>query len=465
MSGFFGIETIDVNVTGLNTTTGLSVVNDTETITVTSAGEPVLTTIMVEPETATLNVSETQQFTATAKDQLGNERSGIAFEWSSSNEAVGTIDANGLFTALADGDTRVKAENGTVNGTAEVTVTSGAPDIISFAPASPVSDTEGATRTFNITVNQIVNVSWYINGTPVQYNNTDGVTEASYTNDSAVIGTWNVSAIASNANGSDMRTWIWKVIEAGAAPTANYLEVEDASGRSGTYVEVPVSVTNVMNGPVLGIGFDISYDKNVINVTNVSKGNRTSDWADPSVNNNFTWGTKITIAGFHADDAISDGTSDSVVLLNFSVIGSPGDTSPMNMTLIELANPDGITGTAPAKNGTFTVTLSDASTPTPSNGGGSNGGSSGSSGGGYLPTTPTPTPTEKPPAVEKEEVAATPSPTLAPTIAPTETPAQTPAPTIPPAQVPVISWSIILVAIFISAIFVLTGYLWMRKRS
>jgi hypothetical protein len=40
-----------------------------------------------------------------------------------------------------------------------------------------------------------------------------GVTEASYTNMSAAIGTWNVSAIVANANGTDTQTWIWTVEE------------------------------------------------------------------------------------------------------------------------------------------------------------------------------------------------------------------------------------------------------------
>ena len=240
-----------------------------------------------------------------------------------------------------------------VNDTETITVTSaGAPDIISFAPASPVSDTEGATRTFNITVNQIVNVSWYINGTPVQYNNTDGVTEASYTNDSAVIGTWNVSAIASNTNGSDMQTWIWKVIEAGAAPTADNFGVEDASGRAGTYVEVPVNITNVMNGPILGIRLRVDYNESVLNLTNIDKGDLTSDWTDLRLGEDRH---TMVIATAYIGDAILYGNSGSVVLLNFSVVGSPRDTSPMNMTLIELSNPEGVVGTAPAKNGTFRV--------------------------------------------------------------------------------------------------------------
>lgn len=48
-----------------------------------------------------------------------------------------------------------------------------------------------------------------INGTVVQTNKS--VSEAPYTNTSAVNGTWNVSVIVSNANGTDMQTWIWIV--------------------------------------------------------------------------------------------------------------------------------------------------------------------------------------------------------------------------------------------------------------
>ncbi len=123
-----------------------------------------------------------------------------------------------------------------VNDTETITVTSAEePSIISYAPESPVSDIEGAARAFNITVDQVVNVSWLINGTEVQTN--ESVTEVSYTNASAAIGTCNISAVVENANGTDMQTWIWKVTEAGAAPTADSSGVEDASGRSGTYVE------------------------------------------------------------------------------------------------------------------------------------------------------------------------------------------------------------------------------------
>ena len=55
----------------------------------------------------------------------------------------------------------------------------------------------------------MVNVSWLINGTEVQTN--ESVTEASYTNTSPTVGTWNITAIASNENGTGMQTWVWNV--------------------------------------------------------------------------------------------------------------------------------------------------------------------------------------------------------------------------------------------------------------
>ena len=94
------------------------------------------------------------------------------------------------------------------------------PEIILHAPESPVNDYIGANRTFEITINQTVNVSWQINGTEVQTN--ASVTAASYTNTSAVIGSWNVSAIVTNANGTDMQTWTWTLTSPCFIATAAY---------------------------------------------------------------------------------------------------------------------------------------------------------------------------------------------------------------------------------------------------
>ena len=96
-----------------------------------------LTSIEVSPEMITLNIGDTQQFTATAKDQYGNEMYGIVFDWTSSNETVGTINNTGFFTANGAGITTIKALNGTVNGTAEVMVNPASAVTITFADLTP----------------------------------------------------------------------------------------------------------------------------------------------------------------------------------------------------------------------------------------------------------------------------------------------------------------------------------------
>ena len=117
-----------------------------------------------------------------------------------SDYAGADTDGDGLGDTLTPYNSSGNITNG---GDYHPLVTPGfaAPNITSSAPPTPVSNAAGATRTFNITVDQIVNVTWYINGTD-QGTNTS-VTAATYTNTSAEIGVWNVSAVAGNANGTD----------------------------------------------------------------------------------------------------------------------------------------------------------------------------------------------------------------------------------------------------------------------
>ena len=87
----------------------------------------------------------------------------------------------------------------------------GRTDITSFSPATPtvIDVVGGATRTFSITVNQAVNISWQINEEEVA--NETGVTTSSYPTSIEAPGTWNVTAVAQNANGSAMQKWTWIV--------------------------------------------------------------------------------------------------------------------------------------------------------------------------------------------------------------------------------------------------------------
>ena len=88
------------------------------------------------------------------------------------------------------------------------------PDITVWYPVEAgVSSVEGESMTFEITVDQRVDIIWQINGTEVQTE--ESVTGSIFTK-SADAGTWNVSAIATSTETglSIMHTWIWSVASA-----------------------------------------------------------------------------------------------------------------------------------------------------------------------------------------------------------------------------------------------------------
>ena len=64
--------------------------------------------IDVTPMLVELQVGETVQFTAQAKDRSGSVAE-VEIEWSVLNQRVGEIDENGLFTAITPGHTIVVA--------------------------------------------------------------------------------------------------------------------------------------------------------------------------------------------------------------------------------------------------------------------------------------------------------------------------------------------------------------------
>ena len=57
--------------------------------------------VTILPSSAALLAGQTQQFTASVTDPTGNPISGAVFVWSMSTGALGTVDANGLYTAPA----------------------------------------------------------------------------------------------------------------------------------------------------------------------------------------------------------------------------------------------------------------------------------------------------------------------------------------------------------------------------
>jgi hypothetical protein len=170
---------------------------------------------------------------------------------------VSAVAANSNGTVMQKWDWSVKTQTPS---------TPAAPVIVSSSPTSPVMDNVGAARTFSIAADQNVDITWYINGTQVQSNTS--VTGASYTNNSAALGTWNVSAVAANANGTVAQEWNWIVTESSQPPapggqTANvtFVVIDNKTGlpvdgakvsMNGTKIKTDNTGTAVFTGIVPG---------------------------------------------------------------------------------------------------------------------------------------------------------------------------------------------------------------------
>jgi PKD repeat protein len=113
--------TYQVNLTATNAT-GTASRLKTNYITVSESSGPSVATVTVSPDPVSLATGDGQQFTAMAYDSGGAEITGAVFNWSSSDETVGTVNGTGFFTARAQGTTTINAESGGVSGNADVEV-------------------------------------------------------------------------------------------------------------------------------------------------------------------------------------------------------------------------------------------------------------------------------------------------------------------------------------------------------
>ncbi len=158
------------------------------------------------------------------------------------------------------------------------------------------------------------------------------------------------------------------VIPVLAQPAAEVFGIHDAIGNPGTAVNVSVELTNTTDAPIVCMLFDLSYNASVVVVSGVERGGLTTTW-DPPSSNNFAWGTRILLVyDGVATHAIQNGSSGSIAMINFTVIGAPGSSSGMNLSAIQLATgaPDYLLGTAPAREGLFRVDAGAPSVTDPS---------------------------------------------------------------------------------------------------
>ncbi len=111
-----------------------------------TVAEPVPTRITVTPSSHTLEaIGATVQLSATVRDQRNNVMSGQTVTWSSGDEAVATVSATGLVTAVANGMTEITAKSGSLTSSAEITVSEPVPTTVTIEPASHTLEAIGDT--------------------------------------------------------------------------------------------------------------------------------------------------------------------------------------------------------------------------------------------------------------------------------------------------------------------------------
>jgi hypothetical protein len=154
--------------------------------------DPQATAVVVDPPTAQLAAGgATAQFQASARDRNNNPVAVPAgsFTWSSTNEAVVTVSATGLATAVGAGNAEVRAAFGALTGAAQVTVVQTA-DSMRISPRSDTLTTAQPTT-------QLTVVAFDTNGQPIV------VPQVTWTTGNAAVA--NVSAaglVSAVANGT-----------------------------------------------------------------------------------------------------------------------------------------------------------------------------------------------------------------------------------------------------------------------
>lgn len=116
-----------------------------------------------------------------------------------------------------------------------VTVINAPLTITSSTPVSDPTTTAGTALTFVTNLNRTATVTWYINGSVVQTNSS--VATASYTNYTAGIGSYNVTASATDGTDSVSRKWNWTVSAIPTYQLSGYVFNNDAAGLGGVLVK------------------------------------------------------------------------------------------------------------------------------------------------------------------------------------------------------------------------------------
>jgi uncharacterized protein YjdB len=107
--------------------------------------------VEVTPQTATIVTGGAQTFTAAAFDGDGAQRSGRTFVWTTSSAAIATVDDAGAVRGAGPGTATITATDGTVSGSATITVLAPPPAPVARVAVTPAARTLEIGQTVGLT--------------------------------------------------------------------------------------------------------------------------------------------------------------------------------------------------------------------------------------------------------------------------------------------------------------------------
>ena len=115
---------------------------------------PVLSSITVAPQSVSVAIGATQQFSATGVNNDGTTASLHNLTWSTSASTIATISSTGLAKGVAAGTATITATDGTVSGSSTLSVGSSG-SLLSITPANQTVSlsSNGTSLQFNATLN------------------------------------------------------------------------------------------------------------------------------------------------------------------------------------------------------------------------------------------------------------------------------------------------------------------------
>ncbi|MCX9012915.1 MAG: carboxypeptidase regulatory-like domain-containing protein [Candidatus Methanoperedens sp.] len=167
---------------------------------------------------------------------------------------------------------------GRASETLTVTVNNSPLSVYLSSPSSDPTTTQGAAQDFSLTLNRTADVTWYMNGAQVQTNTT--TTSATYTNSTAGVGAWNITANATDGIDTISRMWNWTVIAQPEYNVSGYVfdnygsglggvQVQNGSKQGTTVASGYYLITGLLNGTYnfsySRAGFDTGYLEVTIN--------------------------------------------------------------------------------------------------------------------------------------------------------------------------------------------------------